>query len=68
MFTTRLTNRIAAAALAAALTLVGLVGVGTPDIDDHYGDAPTEEAAATWSFTSPKAGNDWSDTQGATWS
>lgn len=68
MFTTRFGKRIAAAALTAALTLVGLAGVGVADIDGPNGDVPAEEAGATWSFTGSSKGGGGASTQGATWS
>ena len=64
MFANRFTRRIAAATLAAALTLGGFAGIGAA-ADDH-GDAPTEQAGSTWSFTG--GGKGGPQPNGSTWS
>ncbi|MGI9597515.1 MAG: hypothetical protein ACR2QK_15225 [Acidimicrobiales bacterium] len=68
MFPTRIAARIAGVTLATALTIGGLLGVGAVAAGQHDGDAPTEEVAATWSFTTPGGGKGSAGTQGATWS
>ncbi|MDH3681367.1 MAG: hypothetical protein OEV40_15620 [Acidimicrobiia bacterium] len=68
MFPTRFAARIAAATLAAALAVGGLLGVGAVGVSHHDGDTAGDETAATWSFTSPGDGKGWSGTNGATWS
>lgn len=66
---TKFTSRIAAAVLAGALAIGGLVGVGVVAADDHQVDAAVEETAATWSFTiAPGGKGPGATTQGATWS
>ena len=61
-----LAGRIAGA-LAAALTIGGLVGVGTAAAVDHS-DLPQEHAGATWSFTGHDIDDGGATTNGATWS
>lgn len=68
MFPTRFKARLAAATLAAALALAGVVGVGAAGADHHDGDPTTDEVAATWSFPNPGGGGGWGGTNGATWS
>lgn len=64
---TKITSRIAAAVLAGALSIGGLMSVGAVVADDQV-DAPVEETAATWSFTIAPGGKGGAHTQGATWS
>ena len=68
MFHKSLSRRIAAAILAATLTLGGAVGIGMASVDKNPESAPIEHAGGTWSFTGPDGGKGWSGTQGATWS
>ncbi len=63
----RITRRIAAATLAAALTVGGLVAVGTA-IDTGTADTAEEQAGATWSYTVGPVAKKGADTLGATWS
>lgn len=65
---TKITSRIAAAVLAGALSIGGLMSVGAVVADDHQVDAPVEETAATWSFTIAPGGKGGATTNGATWS
>lgn len=65
---TKITSRIAAAVLAGALTIGGLMGVGAVVVDDQV-DAPVEETAATWSFkANPGKTGSGTYTSRATWS
>lgn len=69
MHASKLSRKFVAAALAAALTVGGLVGVGIVGTADHadHGTAEQEQAGGTWSFRLPPKGGG-ATTNGGTWS
>ena len=60
----RFTRFFAAAAVAAALALGGLLGAGSAD----QPDVPEEVAGGTWSFSADPSGGGGYKTNGGTWS
>ena len=46
----KFTSRIAAAVLAGALAIGGLMGAGAVVVEDQQAEVTVEETAATWSF------------------
>lgn len=60
-------RRVAAAVLALALAVGGIVGFNAQDFDgaDHQ---VTEQAGGTWSFTLPGGKGGGAETNGSTWS
>ena len=66
MFRNRLTRRLAAAVVAASLSIGGVAAAEAVSPDD----APVEDAGATWSFYGGwgSKGGPSAGTNGATWS